>query len=733
MRRTLELLGKRRVIPMRQVEATECALVCVAMIAGYHGYRVSLADLRQRFAVSLRGSTVKDIIQWAASLRLGANAVRCDLEELKELRLPAILHWRMEHFVVLEAVQTDGLRVVDPALGTRTITWDEASRGFTGIAIELQPLANFQRRKSAKALSLSNIIRIQSFEFKLCAQVLAVTVAVNAFMLMTPLLSQLSIDLAIGQSDASLLIVMALGFGALRVFETLADAFRQVLSQSLSGVLGYRLQTGVFHHLLRLPLTYFQRRHVGDILTRFHAATAIKDILVNGTVTLALDATVLLVVSVLLLMYSTTIGVICLLSLALVILIRLAFLNVSKRLTGDLLEVKAQEQTNFIENIRGMSSIKATASEETREIQWLGLATHVTNADLRLGKVTIASNSLSNIVSGLSDILIIYLSCRGVMAAEWTLGSMMAVLAYKAIVTRHGLSAINNLIDIYLLDVHVARLADIVLHEREVKPSDIMTMDFSNTHHVEGRNLVYRYSPPDPVVVAGANLQVAKGEIVAINGESGCGKSTLLSIIAGLTRPSSGDLMVDGRLLPHGAIAAYRRGIGMVMQDDRLFSGSIADNIAAFDDNMSLDEVENAARAACVDEDIRRMPMGYRSFIGDMGAALSGGQRQRIMIARALYRKPWLLILDEGTAQIDLVREKVIFGAIRERGIACLLVTHRPHTLALADRIYGMAHGQLFEIPRQGLSPNRPVPGGGEPEESSAETSQISAPVLSCP
>jgi ATP-binding cassette subfamily B protein RaxB len=694
----LKILGSRTTPVVRQVENAECGLACVAMIAGYHGYNISLAELRQRFSVSLRGSTVSNIVHWAAALKLGARALRCEIGALKKLSLPAILHWRFNHFVVLDRIGGDSLTIIDPATGQRKVRWDEVNEAFTGIAIEFAPAADFITRKAGTPLKLLDLIKLSRGEVRLAWQLIVTTLAIQVALLLAPLFSQVAIDQAIVRGDPDFLLTLLIGFIAVKVFECLTGGFRSLVLQTLTNVLGFGIQTSLLHHMMRLPLEYFQKRPVGEIQMRFQSVNTIRQTLVGGGIGFVTDVLLTIIPAGILLAYEPALGGFSLGLIALAMLIKVGFLQVSRRLTGDLITMQAREQTLFLENIRGMSSIKATSAEEVREGQWRNLLVDVTNAQLRLGNVDTMSANLVRLATGIGDLIVVYWACKGVMSANWTLGMMMAFLAYRSQVVQHGLAMIDFIMQAKLLEVHVGRVADIALSPRETLAQHLEDHD-GEIDSISLRGVGFRYGPQDPVILNNVNMTISKGEIVAVSGPSGCGKSTMISILAGLYKPTYGEILINGNPVSAGRLVALRKGIGTVLQDDRLFIGSIAENISLFDERMDMERVIAAAKSAAIHEEIQAMPMGYRSPVGDMGSALSGGQRQRVMIARALYRNPWLVILDEGTAQLDLGREKSVMVALREQGLACLVVSHRPQTVMYADRLLEMKAGTLVEAP----------------------------------
>jgi ATP-binding cassette subfamily B protein RaxB len=648
--------------------------------------------LRREHPISLRGTTLKDISEIANSIGLSARAVRCELDELRHLRAPAILHWNLDHFVVLKSANRGRAVIFDPARGRATRRLRDISGNFTGVALELSPTARFQRRRERQPLRLLSLIKPDLVAWQVLIQGLALSVLFQVFVLINPYFMQIVIDEAILKADVSLLGAVAAGFALLKVFEVATIFLRGLVFQFLSSALSLDAKASLFHHMIRLPLSYFQRRHVGDIQQRFQSLQPITDFLVNGAIAVLIDGVLAVLVAVLLFLYDSSLALIAFGSLLLYAALRLALLGLSMRLAGDLLVAQARESTKFLETLHAMQTIKVAAGETSRENGWRNLAADVTNGHVRVGNVNIAFWALSQAVLGLSTIAIVYIAAGRVIGAEMTVGMITAFIAYKLQLEQRLTALIEQYVNWRLLDVHLERVADIALNPREegieVSPSSRALVGALDLLDVS-----FRYAPHEPDVLRGFSASIRPGEFVAIVGPSGAGKSTLLKIMTGLYAPTSGRLLVDG--LPSEVIGprTIRSCIGAVMQDDTLLEGTIAENIAMFDERIDMDRVVAAARTACIHEHIECLPMAYKSLVGDMGSSLSGGQQQRVMLARALYRNPKILVLDEGTAHLDAATEAQVNANLRALQITRIVVAHRMETVQSADRTIEIIKG----------------------------------------
>jgi len=693
----LNLSGARGMPLFRQAEAAECGLACVGMIAAAHGYRTDLATLRRNFAISLKGATLKDIINIASRLNLGARAIRCELEALSDLRLPAVLHWNMNHFVVLKEINRGTATIFDPAIGKRKLSLEQVGSHFTGVALELTPTNEFKSGQDRTPLKLSKVIQLDAHAWKAVVQGLLLSVFLQIFILLAPYFIQLIIDEAILKGDLSLLLTIALGFALLKLFEALTSVTRALVFQFLSSIMAFDMRARLFHHVARLPLPFFHRRHIGDIQQRFSSLGPIRDFITTGAIAAVIDGVLAVFLGIVIFMYNTTLGFIVVGFILIFATLRIAFLALAKRLSADMLVADAAENSKFLETLRAMQTIKVAGIETEREGNWRNLAAETLNAKIRIGNLNIGYTAISQTLLGLSNILVIYLAAASAIGGGLTIGMITAFVAYKSQFEQKLMGLIDVYVDYRLLDVHLDRVADIALQKRE-QIEDTYQTDRTLTGAVEINGLHFQYAPFEPEILSGASLSIQPGEFVAISAPSGEGKSTLLRLLLCLYEPTSGSIRFDGLEADQWGAANLRRQIGVVMQDDALLAGSIEENISLFDDRPDRARIKAVARMTAIDADIEAMPMGYRSLVGDMGTTLSGGQKQRVILARALYRDPKLLIMDEATSALDVPTERRINNELKMLKITRIVAAHRPETLASADRIIALKDGKLSEI-----------------------------------
>ncbi|CAN5136731.1 peptidase domain-containing ABC transporter [soil metagenome] len=681
------LFGRRRPQVVLQHETAECGIACVAMVAGFHGFEVDLHALRRRCGVSLQGTSLLRLMDIAQGLALNARALRVEPADLGRLRLPTILHWNFDHFVVLERTRGSSVDIIDPRIGRRRISNEALAACFTGVALELTPGNNFTPGRDRTSLKLSAFFRDTLGLAPALLQMLVLSLALQFFALLAPFYSQLVIDDVIASGDRGLLGVLATGFALLVLVQVGIGAFRSWVVLYLSSLLRYSWAARLFRQLLSLPLDFFEKRHMGDVVSRFGSLQAVQALVTQTAVEAVIDGLMVTTTLIVMFLYDARLALIVAGAVAMYAFARFCFYGPHRRRAREAIVIEAREQSCFMESVRAIQAVKSFGREQQRESFWLNRLADSVNADVGVHKLEIGERLVQGLVFGLENVAVILIAALAILEGELTVGMLVAFLAYKAQFASRAGALIDKAVEWRLASIHLDRLADIVHAEPESALAAAPVFVSAIRGAIAVHDLCFRYAESEPLVLNGIELEVAAGECVALTAPSGFGKSTLLKLMLGLLTPSGGVVLVDGRDIHRSDVRGYRRQVACVMQQDQLLSGSLADNIAFFDPQPDEQLIESCARRACIHDDIARMPMGYHSLVGDMGTALSGGQKQRILIARALYRRPRILFLDEATSHLDAASEAHIADMLAELEITRIFIAHRRETLARADRV----------------------------------------------
>jgi ATP-binding cassette, subfamily B, bacterial CvaB/MchF/RaxB len=684
------IVGRRTPLIL-QTEVAECGLACLAMITGRYGHRIDLPALRQRYNLSLRGTTLHDLVRIASDMGLATRALRAELPHLRGLRLPCILHWDHNHFVVL--IRVRGRRVVihDPAVGRRNLPMQEVNNRFTGIVLEGWPTESFERKTERVRVRIWNLLHRTDGFAAVATQVLTMSLVLEVIGLAIPIGFQLVLDDVVVSDDRDLLTLIALGLGLVLAFRALIDFVRSWAIMVAGSSLTLQWKMSLFRHLLRLPLSFFERRHAGDVASRFASIDRIQQTLSTASISPVVDGVMALVLVGMMWLYDSWLAGLAIATTGIYALTRCFAYRLYRRANEEAVVYAASENSHFLESLRGMASVKALAMGDRRQGIWNNYLVDRVGAELRVGKIDLIFTICSTFLFGLDRIVIIFFGARAVMGGTLSVGMLVAFLAYKDQFSQRVGKCLDTIVRLGTLTVHGERIADIALAETEKGDTGhtgrLATTVISSKAGLSARGISFRYSDNEAEVIADFDFDVFPGECVAIAGPSGAGKTTLLKILAGLLRPTAGTVLIDDVPLQAIGVEAYRAQIGCVLQDDRLFAGSIADNIAGFSPSPDPELIQQVARFAAIHEEIVRMPMGYETLVGDMGSSLSGGQMQRVVLARALYRGPRILLLDEATSHLDEENERTINQAIRGLPISRVIVAHRRSTLDMADRI----------------------------------------------
>lgn len=679
--------GLSNKLPMiLQTEGAECGLACLAMVAGWHGFMTDLPTLRSRFSLSLKGMTLHDVMQAAVQMKLTPRALSLELHELSLLKTPCLLHWDLNHFVVLKKVGKAFVEIHDPARGVQKLSFDEVSKHFTGVALELLPALDFIKEKQKQTIRLRDLfgqtVGLRAALFK----TFALALVLQLFSLGTPFFSQLVFDQVLVTADKDLLTLLTWGFLVLMLIQVGISTLRSWILMQVSASFNLQWASNVMAHLLRLPMAWFEKRHLGDVMSRFGSVNSIEKMLTSQLVEAVLDGIMTIGTFTMLMIYSTQLAAVAVIALILYALIRWLYYRRLELATESELVYAAKADSYFLETLRSMQTIRLFNAAAHRHAAWLNYEVDQRNAGLKMQKISLISSVANGVLFGIEGIVVLWLGATMVMSNALSIGMLVAVMSFKDQFSGRAGNLINQLVALRMMRLQAQRLSDIVLTETELDNSRVLQNYAHLVGSLELRNISYRYADNLPWVIENYSISINAGESVAIVGSSGRGKTTLMKIMLGLLEPQQGEVLYGGVEIGKMGLSHYRDQIAAVMQDDNLLSGSIVENISFFT-APDMVRVMQCARHAAIHDDIDAMPMGYHSLVGDMGASLSGGQKQRLLLARALYRQPKILLLDEATSHLDSHNETLVNAALQKLSLTRIVIAHRASTIAASERV----------------------------------------------
>ena len=664
-----------------QSETAECGLACLAMVAGFYGRRLSLHEMRARFALSRRGASLKFLLKIAEGLDFAARPVRLELDELRTLQGPALLHWDLDHFVVLRKFDFRGRAIIhNPALGVRRYALEEVSAHFTGVAVELTPKSDFRPAARRPGIGLKSLVSGHQGLGWALAQILLLSVLLQCFALAAPFYLQLVVDDVLVRYSTHLLAVLALGFGLLLVVRVITRALRDRIVQHAAAGLGIGMSAELFAHLLRLPTDYFAARRIGDVTSRFESLKPIQAFFSGGAIGACVDGALAVTTLGMMLFYSTLLSSIVVISFLLYLAARLATFVALRARSDESISAAAAVDSQFVETLQAITGIKAAGRENELGGIWVNRFVASKSADLKVGNLQIGFDAAHGLISGLENVLVVFVGAHLVMDGRLTIGMLYAFVAFKNHFVTASSAFVDEALRYRMLGLHLERVADIAESEAESGLQVQSGFSVRPQGELELHRVWYRYSEGEPWVLEDFSLRMRPGQKICLQGPSGCGKSTVLKLAAGLLRPQRGEVRLGGRPVAGALLHHFRQSSALVTDTDVLLSGSIVQNVTFFDLEPDYEAVERACRLADIHEDIVAMPMAYDTRVGALGSVMSAGQLQRLLLARALYRRPWLLILDEATAHLDRLTESRIFTNIAPglsgEPLTCLLASH---------------------------------------------------------
>lgn len=681
------LFAPRHSLPMIfQSETSECGLACLTMIANYLGKKIGVAELRESYKISSLGASVKDIAAAAQRIGLRCRPLKLELSDLKKLELPVVLHWDLDHFVVLKKITASSAVIHDPAVGVRSYSLSEMGMHFTGIAVEVRKTGEFNSATAQPKFTLAQLFEPGVGFYKVIVQVFIMSVLIQMLSILTPLYLQLVIDQGLSLRDGDLIFLLAMLFLLVAFAKTAIAYFRSVILLQFSSQFGFQLAESTFNHLIRLPLKFFEKREMGDIVSRFSSLESIKQIVTQEMITIVVDGIFSLVTLVLLYLYSPFLCALAVIAIALFCLLRIISISKEKTLREEALVAGARQQTSFMENIRSISTTKLNGIEQEREQEWLASYTGFINSAFHLGSFQLSINTIQGLVFGIENILTIYFGAMLVFEQSLTVGQLMSFIFLKAHFIGSVTAMVPKLAEMKLMKLELERLSDITLHKKDPW-SDLETlMEVSQSSSMSVEGLSFSYGANLPNVFSNVNCKLAAGESLGVWGKSGCGKTTFLKLLLNLEQTEFGTIRFGGRILATLSAKERRGYLAAIMHGETLLAGSLAYNINLGLDKFDEPKMMKVCQLVGIAELVRELPMGFSTQIGELGVLFSAGQVQRILLARALYSKPKILLLDEALSHLGEEVALDLLTMIRRFGITLILVSHSENLLKTTDK-----------------------------------------------
>lgn len=698
VRTAVKKFQRPRVPEIAQMSAVECGLASLAMVLSYHGRQTNIAELRAQSGLGRDGLSALSIVKIARNFNMRVRALSLQQSDLRNVPLPAIVHWEFNHFLVVERWSPKGVYIVDPAQGRRRLTHEEFDKSFTGVAITLEPGVHFDRTAASPRLSLRAYLLqyIRKTPFMLI-EVLGSSILLQGLGLVFPLLTKFVLDDVLPFKMTNLLPMLGVGIVLLVVTQISGALLREWLLVFLRARIDMQMMLDFFERLLTLPYTFFQVRSSGDLLARMSSNTAIRDTISNQLITTFLDGGTVIIYFFIIFFTSRPFALLAL-ALGLVqIAVVLCTTRVIRELAHRELTAQGKSTGYMAEAISGMATLKAAGAEQQAMEKWTNLFLEQLNISVRRNYITVLLNSLIGMLRAITPLALLWLGITQVLNGSLSVGAMFALNALASSFLTPLASLVTSGQQLQIVRAHFERLADINTAEPEQDRAGVLPPPYL-TGRIQLEHVSFSYDGENnEEVLHDINLTIEPGQKVALVGRTGSGKSTLGKLLLGLYLPTKGRILYDNFPLASMDYQDVRRQFGVVMQDTTLFSGSVRQNISMHDPSMDMEQIIEAAKLAVIHEDILQMPMGYETFVSEGGSALSGGQRQRLALARAIAHHPAILLLDEATSHLDVLTEQQVEYNLRSVPCTQIIIAHRLSTIRDADVIIVLDRGRIVE------------------------------------
>lgn len=685
----------KKIRPVLQMERTECGAASLAMILGYYGKNVTLEELRRDCGVSRNGVNAKNIVKAARYHKLSVRAVKAEIGALDSLKLPLIIHWNMNHFLVLCGFSRKGAVIADPAYGMRTVPMDEFSDSFTGIAIELTPGEDFEADAARRRRGGYVTACVKQFwpciVYFAAMALCAVAAGAAALFLNSVFIDKILIGKNVQNLKTVLGVLICTG-----LITAASTAFSEGSRCRISKILNVRINSGLIRHILKLPIEFFSQRGEGDLTNRLNTSMMTGERVTKLIVPAVGCVIQIAVYAVFMAVFDADIAVAGIASAAASIAAILISAKKSEAASAAYSRDMGALQGRVSGTIAAIETIKANGAEDDAFEKLVSSGTQALNTKTETNKISVYSGSLCSFLNTFSSAVILLFGIRKILSGQMTAGILISLQALAAAMLEPVGEMVTAAVSAHGLRGETARTDDVMQYAEDDKFHDELNeQDADIDGDIELKDVVFGYSTVDEPFIDGLNLTIKKGSRVAITGKSGSGKSTVANIIAGLYRETGGSVTFNGVERKNISRGLFYSKVSVVSQNIRLFEGSVFDNIAMWDGSVPYSDVVAAAKAACVHNDIINRRNGYRERVAEGGSNFSGGQRQRIEIARALVKKPSVIIMDEATSALDTDTEARVMDNIKALGITVIVIAHRSSAVVGCDEVITMSNGKI--------------------------------------
>ena len=694
-----------------QMDSQDCGPACLKIIAKHFGKFYSLQSLRDKCGITKEGVSLLDLSTGAESIGLRTLAIKCTIDDVvNSVPFPAIIFWKDSHFVVVYHANKKYIWVSDPAKGRIKYTHEEFKKGWyqkgakQGVLLAIEPTAEFKDSKAEREQrknTFSSILKYFTPYQRNFTLIFVIMLLVTALQGMLPFISKAVIDVGIKTSDVNFINMVLIGNISILLSVMIFNVIRDWILMHITARVNIALISDYLIKLMKLPVTFFENKLLCDILQRAQDHERIRSFIMNNSLSLIFSILTFVVFSIILLIYNAIIFYIFISGSILYAGLVLLFLNIRKKMDWEYFELLSKNQSYWVETVSSIQDIKIYNYEKHRRWKWEEIQARLYHVNKRVLAITNAQNLGTQFIESIKNMGIVFFCATAVIKGEITFGVMISTQFIIGMLNGPLVQFINFIVSAQYAKISFLRINEI----KQLEDEEELLSVGSTTILPENKSLIldnvnFQYTANSPLVLHNIYLHIPENKVTAIVGGSGCGKSTLLKLLVRLYKPSYGDIKMDKMNVNAINLRQWRSMCGVVMQDGKIFSDTILNNIVLDDEHIDYEQLRKVCRIAQIEDEINAMPKGFETNIGENGRGLSGGQKQRLLIARALYRNPQYLFLDEATNALDTINEKKIVEALNNAFLqrTVIVVAHRLSTIRNADQIVVLDKGYIVEV-----------------------------------